>query len=126
MIDDLSLLHLSRNEEEFNLGIDLFIKKWEEVDADFVEYFNSTYVFKTNKWYEWRSDPGISKTNNGLERLNRLIKSHYTLKKRLPLNDFLTTMEKMVNDFSSEDKEIGYCYDFPTEVQVEDIKFKKL
>ena len=68
---------------------------------DFVEYFASEYFNKRSGWYEGVA-PGYPSTNNGLESINNQIKATGTFRKRLPLNQFIDVMFRLVEEWSME------------------------
>ena len=59
------------------------------------------FTGKTVRWYEGYA-PGFASTNNGLKTINSTIKNENTLRSKLPLGDFFSTMEKIVSGWSQD------------------------
>lgn len=94
-------MHLASNRKIFGFMADLFSKKWESLESDFVRYFERQWLGTHSNWFEGAADYTPS-TNNALESHNAVIKRKVTFRKRLPLNQFLITMKEMTQDVSKE------------------------
>ena len=68
---------------------------------EFLEYFNLQWVNNLNGWYEGYS-PDYPSTNNALEATNNVIKKESTLRERLSLGQFFSTLTKMIESWSNE------------------------
>ena len=64
-------------------------------------YFEQTWLFDLKFWYE-DAAIGYPYTNNGLESLNNRIEQQYTLRNKLSLSKFLSTMETKLRDWSTK------------------------
>lgn len=100
---DIDLLQLAEDKLDFDAAVHLFRQKWSGVDAvkNFVGYFIGEYIDQRCGWYEGTA-PGFPSTNNGLESINGLIKRQGTLRKRLPLGEFVNCISKLLSGWSSE------------------------
>lgn len=84
------------------------IKKW-KTDlqiGEFAEYFENTWLTgECTYWFE-SSHPLIS-TNNGLESMNKQLKTTYTLRKKLPFENFVSTALDIVDHWTAT-SEVSY------------------
>ena len=81
-----TLLHKAKSTEEFQYLWTLIKDSWSTtagVSPNFIKYFEEEYVKNADTfgWCFGSSEPGISKTNNALERMHGSIKSRYFPKK---------------------------------------------
>ena len=101
---DIYFLQTAVNEPEFNRLKGLLIQKWrnksEGVDL-FLDYFQREWLDKNCNWFEGFQESGIS-ANNGLESNNRWIKEDFTFRERLPMNQFLPCLLRMVEAWSRD------------------------
>ena len=91
----------SQNEAKFNKAIELFSAKYIDKGSrvkEFLDYFNMEWVRKHPGWYEGFSE-GPS-TNNGLESLNGHIKEKKTLRKLMPIPDFIDFGFQLLREWS--------------------------
>ena len=79
----------------------LFCAKWEPMEGNFVEYFRKQWLGTHSNWFEGAANYTPS-TNNALESHNAVIKRKVTLRKHLPLNQFLIAMKDMTEDISTQ------------------------
>jgi MULE transposase domain/SWIM zinc finger len=99
---DIVTLQLAKSDAEFDTAKSLLLKKYDACTTDvtsFLEYFRQEYLVSHAGWYEG-VDFFAPSTNNGLESTNNVIKSHYTLRERLPMHQFLSSLRNMVFDWS--------------------------
>jgi len=100
--EDIEKLQLAKSEEEFSVATALWVKKWGTVQhaKAFVEGFHSEYIVKSCGWYEGlaRNSPS---TNNSLEATNKVIKDECTIRERLPIRDFFTSISKQLHTWST-------------------------
>ena len=76
------------------------MEKWSyKGHEEFAEYFDQSYLKRTNKWAECFSKTCPS-TNNGIESTNAVIKEQKTLRARLPTNIFLQKMLEIAISWS--------------------------
>lgn len=73
----------------------LFLKKWVNIESDFIQYFKREWLTSRCNWFEGAADYTPS-TNNALESHNSNIKRNWTFRKRLPMNQFFNAMIEMV------------------------------
>ncbi|CAF1550482.1 unnamed protein product, partial [Rotaria sordida] len=103
---DISTLQLSFNDNIFQKGSSLLLTKWKS-DPElfmFANYFEQTWLLDLKFWYEGAAI-GYPLTNNGLESLNNRIKQQYTLRNKLPLPKFISTMDTMLREWSRKTAE---------------------
>lgn len=100
-IDDIKKMQLAPNRRVFEYMAELFCNKWDPLEADFVTYFKKQWLGAHSNWFEGAADYTPS-TNNALESHNAVIKRKITFRKRLPLNQFLMTMNGMTADVSNQ------------------------
>lgn len=102
-------MHLASNNDEFDKMSELFLKKWENIETDFIAYFKKEWLEAHSNWFEG-SGVYIPSHNNGIESHNANIKRNWTFRKRLPLNQFFTAICEMTSaaskKLSSGDREI--------------------
>ncbi|CAF4881795.1 unnamed protein product [Rotaria sp. Silwood1] len=87
-------------------GSSLLLTKWKS-DPElfmFANYFEQTWLLDLKFWYEGEAI-GYPLTNNGLESLNNRIKQQYTLRNKLPLPKFISTMDTMLREWSRKTAE---------------------
>lgn len=99
ILADIKLMQLAPNRPTFTMMANLFAEKWDEVEPDFVQYFRKEWLGVHANWYEGAAIFTPS-TNNGLESHNAVIKRSITLRRRLPMNEFLVTMKEMATNIS--------------------------
>lgn len=99
ILTDIKLMQLAPNRSTFTMMANLFAEKWETVEPDFVQYFRKEWLGVHANWFEGAAIYTPS-TNNGLESHNAIIKRLITLRKCLPMNEFLVTMKEMATNIS--------------------------
>jgi hypothetical protein len=97
---DISSLQLAHSPENFKMATELFIKKWKQKKmpdvTTFIEYMDDHWIKINSNWYEGAA-PGYPSSNNALESTNNDIKNSFTFRERLPMNEFLELLLKIVN-----------------------------
>lgn len=101
IIEDIRKIQLAPNKSIFEMMSRLFLQKWKNEEPDFVRYFKSEWLGDQCNWYEGAAEYTPS-TNNALESYNSLIKRLVTFRRRLPLQEFLSTMKSMTANISME------------------------
>lgn len=101
ILGDIQKMQLAPNRQTFDMMKKLFCDKWILVEPDFVSYFKKEWLGSHCNWFEGAADYTAS-TNNGQEGHNAVIKRKITLRKRLPMNQFLSCMAQMATDFSRQ------------------------
>lgn len=101
IIEDIKKMHLAPNKSTFNMMSKLFCDKWIELESNFVAYFKKEWLTTHSNWFEGASDYTPS-SNNALESHNAVIKRKITLRRRLPMNEFLKSMIDMTSDASKQ------------------------
>lgn len=101
IFEDIRKMHLAPNKPTFNMMSKLFCEKWIELEPNFVAYFRKEWLNAHCNWYEGYSHYTPS-TNNALESHNAVIKRKITLRRRLPMNEFLKCMMEMTTDASKQ------------------------
>lgn len=98
--DDMRKIQVAPNEATFRMMTNLFCKKWETIETNFIGYFKKELLGSHSNWYEGVAHYTPS-TNNALEGSNAGIKIR-TGRKRLALNDFFITLTNILEDISKE------------------------
>lgn len=110
IIDDIRKIQSACNRAMFEEMSHLFCEKWEPLEPNFIQYFKSQWLGSLVNWYEGASVYTPS-TNNALESHNATIKRKVTLRRRLPLNQFLQAMKELTEcislQFSNGQREIA-------------------
>lgn len=101
IMEDIRMMQLAPNRATFTMMSKLFCEKWECIEPDFVAYFKQQWLGVHCNWYEGSAEYTPS-TNNGQESHNATIKKKITLRRRLPLNEFLNCMKQMASDISKQ------------------------
>lgn len=78
---------------------ELFCEKWEPLEPNFIDYFRSQWLGPLVNWFEGAAEYTPS-TNNALESHNATIKRKVTMRRRLPLNQFLLAMKELTECIS--------------------------
>lgn len=99
ILDDIRKTQHASNRTIFNMMTTLFCDKWREIETDFVTYFEKEWLGVHCNWFEGAAQYTPS-TNNGLESHNAVIKKKITLRRRLPMNQFLACMLEMATDIA--------------------------
>lgn len=108
ILEDIRMMQLAPCSASFKMMATLFCEKWKQVEADFVAYFNKEWLGVHHNWFEGAADYTPS-TNNGQESHNATIKKKITLRRRLPMNEFVVCMQEMTAAISksfSQDKRV--------------------
>lgn len=101
ILDDIRKIQLAPNKKTFSMMTKLFCEKWVLVEPDFTNYFEKQWLGVHCNWYEGAANYTPS-TNNALESHNAVIKRSITLRKRLPLNQFLTSISALLTEISKQ------------------------
>lgn len=99
ILNDIDQLQLSQSPKMFDNVAKLFLEKWKDQE-NFITYFQKEWLEHHRNSYE-----GVRiftpSTNNALEASNSVIKKENTLRERLPLSKFRTTVMDMVMSWSN-------------------------
>lgn len=98
---DLDDLQLSKSIKFFDRAAELFVKKWERVSSDFMDYFRAEWLCKNRNWYESCAIL-VPSTNNCLESFQRTIKDEQTLRERTEISQFRVKVFDMIKQWSVE------------------------
>lgn len=101
ILDDIRKIQSAPNRPSFNMMTNLFCEKWEQIESEFVTYFNKEWLGVHCNWFEGAADYTAS-TNNAQESHNAVIKRKVTLRRRLPMNQFLVCLRDMTADISKQ------------------------
>lgn len=100
---DIQALQHAQDDVTFQKASALFLKKWrrekDPVVVHFVQYFQDQWLSSNASWFEGAA-PGFPSTNNGLEATNSWIKRGHTLRERLPVGQFLTSVIELLETWS--------------------------
>lgn len=101
IIEDIRKIQLAADKQTFKMMANKFCLKWSLVEADFIAYFKKQWLGRHCNWYEGAALYTPS-TNNAQEGYNGAIKKKVTLRRRLPMKEFLGSMKQMASDRSSQ------------------------
>ena len=105
VLKDINVLQLATTEQQFCVASRLFFQKYSSNSNSnmkkFLEYFNKEWLVKHVGWYEGYLKDSPS-TNNGLESINSTLKKEATFRVRMPMAEFLTTANDVVNKWSEK------------------------
>ena len=111
LIEDISVIQLSQNRNEFDKANELFLLKWlnagdAKIDT-FVAYYNLQWVQSAES--NWFVGAGPIDHNNGIEGTNDDIKKRKTIRDKQPLGAFLQNALDIVEGWSKKDDSRLYC-----------------
>ncbi|KAJ6632980.1 hypothetical protein Bhyg_17400, partial [Pseudolycoriella hygida] len=98
---DVSILHLCDSESKFDMGCELFVRKWQEVEPEATRVLRKSFFKKNKNWYigcRYRTP----KHNNNTETFNSSLKRCQTEHRRQPLKQFIQTALVIVRQRSKE------------------------
>ncbi|XP_055307521.1 uncharacterized protein LOC129571717 [Sitodiplosis mosellana] len=101
ILDDIRKIQKAPNRSMFEMMCELFCEKWKRLESEFIEYFRKQWLGDLNNWFEGAAEYTPS-TNNGVESHNANIKRKVTLRRRLPLNQFLAAMKHLTETCSEQ------------------------
>lgn len=99
--NDIRKLRFAYSEPIFDMGCELFLKKWTTLKNEFIMVFKNFYIENNNLWYAGAIRQGPL-TNNCLEGFNHSFKLHQSHYKRQNLSVFKDSMLKFVHQRSAE------------------------
>lgn len=99
ILDDIRKMQSSPSRAIFEKMAELFCEKWEPLEPNFIDYFRSQWLGPLVNWFEGAAEYTPS-TNNALESHNATIKRKVTMRRRLPLNQFLLAMKELTECIS--------------------------
>lgn len=97
--EDISLLQQAPDKKLFSFMAKMFCAKWRPNEPKFIEYFEAQWLGVHCNWFEGAAVYTPS-TNNAQESVNNVIKMKVTLRKRLPMNQFMASMMKLISEYS--------------------------
>lgn len=101
VLDDVRRMQSAPSRAIFEKLSQLFCEKWESLEPNFIEYFRSQWLGPLVNWFEGVAEY-VPSTNNALESHNATIKRRVTMRRRLPLNQFLIAMKELTEDISNQ------------------------
>lgn len=101
VISDLDTLQISQNPQMFEKASKLFLEKYASYEQ-FVQYFGHEWLHLNRNWYEGASPSLVPSTNNAEETFNRLLKDEKTLRRRLPLKEYVNCVHDWVKSWNIE------------------------
>lgn len=113
ILNDVRILQRSNSKERFKVLCELFCKKWQAEEPEFVAYFQKVWLGRHCNWFEGSADYTPS-TNNALESFNNRIKREITKRKRLPFGQFMEKMTELLNNES-----LDYKYNLRKKIALE-------
>jgi hypothetical protein len=100
---EIVVMQTATKRDIFDQASKLFFKKWANTThqgvSEFCSYFEKNWIRINSNWFEGASQKTPS-TNNGLEAVNRTIKSEITKYERLPLARFLPAVMQLLQGWS--------------------------
>ena len=108
ILEDLDIIHLAKNRDEFDDLTRLAVVMWQEwsdEDGDamdeFIQYFLKTWVFSKQSF--WFLGAGPISHNNGVEGCNCFLKRDTKFKHRQLLGTFISNALIVTRQFSKKD-----------------------
>ena len=100
---DICKIQLCQTKEIFAKAFDLFVKKWNKKEKEFMHYFVEQLCKEGNNgWYEGFSEFTPS-TSNSIESTHKVMKDFGKLRSRMALKNFLTDVEtSLIHEWSME------------------------
>ncbi len=100
---EIVVMQTATKRDIFDQATKLFFEKWASTNhqgvSEFCTYFEKNWIKINYNWFEGASEKTPS-TNNGLEAVNRTIKSEITKYERLPLSRFLPAVMQLLQGWS--------------------------
>lgn len=118
ILADVDILQLSPSIDVFEKGVKLFMSKWKQTHTSFCKYFEKVWLQKNFSWFEGYQ-LCIPSHNNALEAYNNVIKTHYTFRRRLNIDNFNTQLFKCLSDMSCSYDE-NRMYAVTASISIED------
>lgn len=87
-VADIRVLHNSPSEQVFDVGVDLFVKKWQKAEPDVIKRLQRSYFNQHKNWFIG-AGKRVPKHNNGIENFNGQWKSYSTEYLKKPLKQYL-------------------------------------
>lgn len=101
VLEDVRKAQLAPNKKTFLMMTQMLCEKWRSSESEFVDYFTKEWLGVHCNWFEGAATYTPS-TNNALESHNAVIKRTITLRRRLPLNQFLICIKTLLVDISQQ------------------------
>lgn len=101
IISDIKKVQQASNRAMFDMMCKLLCAKWDSLEPIFIAYFKKQWMDKLSNWFEGSANYTPS-SNNGVESHNASIKRKITLRKRLPLNQFLVAIKQLTETCSKQ------------------------
>lgn len=99
--DDLRQLRFAHNTQTFNIGCELFLKKWKTHEPEFTKYFEKYWIKRNQNWYRG-AYYRVPATNNAVESFNANLKAHQTFWQKKGLAEFKVRLLNIVAQRSKE------------------------
>lgn len=103
--EDLRILCLSYNNSIFDIGSELFVRKWNESEKEFIQNFSEIYLKQHRFWYHGAT-LNAPNHNNALERYNGLFKQYQLSYQKAGLANFKDKLLEAVSEYSAEYKNV--------------------
>ena len=112
--EDIDMLQVCSTSEIFENAKELFKKKWKKrKQQDILDYLEERYFTTHDTWHEGVAQR-VPKQNNGCEGNNRTIKDEHTIRERLTMALFKTSMMNMIRIWSQDYDHEKVFYDVVT------------
>ncbi|KAG4073405.1 hypothetical protein HA402_005568 [Bradysia odoriphaga] len=99
--EDLRILHMCDTERKFDVGCDLFVKKWRRSEPEVSRLLHKSFFNHNKNWFMGCA-VRTPKHNNGTETWNSTMKRCQTEHQRQPFKQFLSTSLAIVRQRSKE------------------------
>lgn len=99
--EDLNKMHLLYDEKIFDQAAKLFVQKWTDVELNFIQSFENSFI-KQNKYWFNGSSYHIPLTNNGTESFNSSLKVHQLFWEKKPMSEFKLRLLQILGERSKE------------------------
>ena len=108
--DDITEIHMSSNEKEFNQLKIEFKEKYSERYREMYLYIEEQWL--TGVWTSWQifcNRPGQANTNSNIESFNATIKRDFTFGDKMPLIKCLHTIGDIISYYSTNPIDFEVC-----------------
>lgn len=126
---DISKMKLAYNIDVFNRLAVQFLNKWGNLEDQFADYFEKTWIKRNSNWFNGAAVRTPS-SNNALESFNGQLKIHHTFYQQKGLAEFKVHLLKIVTQRSTEYVQDRAAYQYevaiPKRMEMDGLKYSKL
>jgi hypothetical protein len=125
LLVDLSEIHMSHNQADFNQNVVKFREKYKKNYRGCYEYCKTWFTGKWSNWQIYHNLPGQANTNSNIESFNNIIKKKFTLRTKLNMKAALKAIEKLIVYYSTEPEDFQTYPRFDSKIKETADKFSK-